>query len=310
MPSKGYTSSARVSSHPGAYIEIPATDFGVAGGTLANPGNVGSGGSLANGSIFDKITWITAEGESGPSTEGTVTVTGGPNGSITVVKPATPTNGATVLGWRVYTSSTTNTELLNAAANSTTEVQQNFVTAQGTLAGFPLTTTTVHVLILGAGQAIPLVDFSGAQAALPAIPVNTTVDYFFRVPNTGSQWKVQKTVEWMRPQGLAEPGGVLVGPMDPVAPVYPGTSQSVTASIATPVYMVIGGYLFVASATGTTAATFIGFSAFNINTFGVTTDGTVKWTCLGRRILVRCHFGNNTGGVLTPVTQEYDLFEV
>lgn len=314
MPSRGYTSSARVSSHPGAFIEIPASDFGVAGGTLGAL-SVSTSGSLATTTGRVAITWITTQGESGPSTEQTVAVTG-PTGNIVVTKPTTPTGGATVVGWRIYSSSGgAGTPLLNVAALSTLQVQQNFITAQGTLAGFPLTTATVSVLIYGAGQAEPLADFSGAQAALPPVPANTTVDYFFRVSNTGSQWKVQKSVEWMRPQGLAEPGGILVGPMDPVAPLYPGTSQVVTAvlvptSSTGPTYFVMNGVLFIASQSGTTAATFIGFAAFNTNMYGVTTDGTVKWTCLGRRILVRCHFGNNTAGVLTPATQEYDLVEI
>lgn len=314
MPSRGYTSSARVSSHPGAYVEIPAADFGVVGGGAQGVAPAiaynAAAGSLAMSTARAAITWITTQGESGPSAETTVSIAAG-SGAFTLTKPTTPTGGATVLGWRVYSSSgAAGSALLNVAANSTTQVQQNFVTAQGTLAGFPISQTTVQVLIYGAGQAEPLADFSGAQAALPSIALNTTIDYYFRVPNTNSQWKIQKSVEWMRPSGIAEPAGVLVGPMDCIAPLYPGLGASVTASIATPIYFVMNSFLFVASATGTTAAAFIGFANFNQTRYGVTTDGTVKWTCLGRASLVRCHFGNNTAASLTPATQEYDLFQV
>ena len=68
MPSTGYTSSARMSTPPGAYLEVPAAAFGVPIPGVFVASDVGSGGSLnANG--FLKITWITANGESLPSAE-------------------------------------------------------------------------------------------------------------------------------------------------------------------------------------------------------------------------------------------------
>lgn len=307
MPSKGYASSARVSNEPGGYAEVLQTDFGVQGGTLGAL-SAGTSGSLATTTARVAITWITTQGESGISSEQTVGVTG-PNGDVIVTKPTTPSGTATVLGWRVYSSSgAAGTELLQLAG-STTQAQQNFSTTQGTLAGYPLTQTTVQINVYGAGSAIPLADLSGIQPALPSVGANTTVDYFFRIPNAGGRWKIQKSVEWMRPQGLAEPGGITVGPMDVLSPLYPGTGQVVTASISAPVYFVMNQVLFVATASGTTAATFLGFSNFNQNYLGVTTDGTVKWVCLGRQILVRAHFGNASASPATPVAQEYDLFE-
>jgi hypothetical protein len=75
-----------------------------------------------------------------------------------------------------------------------------------------------------------------------------------------------------------------------------------------PVYFSMNGYLFQAVAGGTTAAAFIGFSAFNLNQFGVTTDGSVKWMCLGRQALVRAHISNSSGSAASPAAQEYDLF--
>lgn len=312
-PSRGFTSSARISSHPGAYAEILSTDFGVggSGGTAPALTPSASGGSLATTTARVAVAWITASGLTQVSLEATAAVTG-PTGSVSVVKPTTPTVGANaqpILGWTIFSSSGgAGTPLLNVAGTNPASVP--FVTTHGTIQGFALTTTPVVIQIYGTGQAEPTTDQSGNQDVLPTIAANTTVDYYFRIPNTGSQWKVQKSVEWMRPQGVAEPGGTLVGPMDCISPLYPGTGQVVTASQATPVYFVMNGFLFKAITSGTTAATFIGFSNFNTNRYGTTTDGTVVWMCFGREVLVRCHFGNNSASPVTPVAQEYDLFEV
>jgi hypothetical protein len=313
-PSRGYASSARVSNEPGAYYEILSSDFGQLsnGAVLVLAYNAGAG-SLAMGTARAAVTFITTEGETQIGVDtATVAIAAG-SGAFTITKPATPTaGGATILGYRVYSSAgAAGTELLNVAANSTTQVQVPFVTAHGILFGFPLTTASVQVLIYGAGQAVPSTDQSGIQDTLPLVLPNSTVDYYFRVPNSGNRWRIQKSVEWMRPQGIAEPGGVLVGPMDVLNPLYPGTGQPVTASQSLPVYFAMNGYLFKAVTTGTTAAPFIGFSAFNTTQFGTTTDGTVTWMCFGHQILVRCHFGNNTTtpvAGLQPAAQEYDLF--
>jgi hypothetical protein len=118
-------------AQPGsAYYPVARQDWGVlapgATGTAFGNGNltnVGSGGSLANGSFFTKITWVTALGETTPSAEGTVTVTGGPSGSVTIALGSTGSlntgaqlNAQPIIGWRIYTGSTTNTELANEAA--------------------------------------------------------------------------------------------------------------------------------------------------------------------------------------------------
>src|SRR5260370_5077002 len=160
MPSQGYTSSPRVSNAPGGYYEVFQGDWGVLGGAAPALAYNAGAGSLAMSTARCAITWITAQGETLPSVEATVAIAAA-TGAFTVTKPTTPTNGAAVIGWRVYSSSgAAGSALLNAAANSTTQVQQTFSTTQGNLAGFPLTTTAVQVLIYGAGQGEPVLDQS------------------------------------------------------------------------------------------------------------------------------------------------------
>lgn len=301
--SKGYLSSARVANAVSSYAEILQTDFGQVGGVA--PGlTAGSAGSLATTTGRVAITWITASGESLPSAEATVAVTGA-TGSISVAQPTVPTNGAVVIGWRVYSSSgAAGSPLLQTAANSTTQVQQNFTTTQGTLLGFPVATTTVVILIYGTGQAEPASDNSGNQIALPTVGANTSVDYYFEIPNSGGQWRTQKDPQFMRPQGLADPAGISLGQADVVAPLYPGTSQSVAANA----YMVMNSTLYICTVAGTTAATFIGGAAFNQAKGATTTDGTVTWSSEGKAILIRVRITNSSGSGAAALAQEYDFF--
>ena len=260
--------------------------------------NAGAG-SLAMGSAFVKLTWITKEGESLPSVEGTVVISAS-TGAATVTIPTAP---AGVIGFRVYSAGTTALEELNTSALSTTQVQQNFVTNQGTLLGFPIADTTVQILIYGTGAAVPVVDNSGIQPALPSVAANSTAIYDFVVPNTGSQWKVQKVVDFSRPDGTQETAGISIGQVDCISPVYPGTATVV----ATGAFTVLNGYLFKATVGGTTAATFIGFSKFNTTKGATTTDGTVTWTSFGKAALLRAVFSNASGSPATPVSQTYDF---
>lgn len=300
MSTKGYTSSARTSNPVGAYAEIPGSEFGVLGGAAPSVAYNAGAGSLAMGSAFVKVTWITAEGESLASAEGTVVVSAG-TGAVTITKPTTPTGA---VGWRVYSAGTTAIEQLNVVALSTTQVQQNFTTNQGVLAGFPVATTAVQVLIYGDGASVPTVDHSGVQLPLPSIAANTTADYNFVVPNTGSQWKVQKSVACMRPDGTAETAGVSLGTLDCIAPIYPGNSSS--AALGS--YIVLNQVLYVCTTAGTTAAS-IQPSTFNTAKGATTTDGAAVWTSLGRAILVRAHFINAAGSAKIPQAMEYDFFQ-
>jgi hypothetical protein len=306
-PSRGYSSSARVSNAPGAYIEILQADFGVPGGVAPVLTPSASGGSLATSTARIAITWITAQGESKASAEATASVTGA-TGSVSIAQPTPPSvvNGNTVIGWRVYSSSGgAGSALLNTAG--TVQTQVPFTTSEGVLYGFPITTTTVVLQVYGTGQAEPAVDFSGAQPALPSVPANSTVDYFFRVPNTGSQWKVQKSVSYMRPEGIADPAGLTLGPLDVTSPEYPGTGATVTAGATS--YFVMNNTLFIATVSGTTAATFIGGAAFRVPNGATVTDGSVTWLSLGKRALVRARFSNVSVTAAAPSSQEYDLFE-
>jgi hypothetical protein len=302
--SKGYLSSARVANAVSAYYEVTQADFGQLGGAAPSLAYNAGAGSLASSTARAAITWITAAGESLPSAEATVSIAAS-SGAFTITQPTVPTNGAPVIGWRVYSSSGgAGSALLNVAANSTTQAQVSFVTTQGTLQGFPVATTAVQVLIYGAGQAEPATDASGNQTAFPSVGANTSVDYFFQIPNAGSQWRVQKDPQFMRPQGIADPAGIALGQVDVVAPLYPGTSQSVTAGT----FMVMNSTLYVCTTAGTTAATFIGGAAFNQAEGATTTDGTVVWTSDGKAVLIRMRISNASATPQTPVAQEYDFF--
>lgn len=304
--SRGYNTRASVASAPSAFAIIYASDFGQVAPGLVN-GNLAynaGAGSLAMGTAFAKITWITAEGESLPSAEASVVISAA-TGAFTITQPSVPTNGATVIGWRVYSAGTTGLEALNAAANSTTQVQQNFTTARGVIAGFPVSQTTVQVKIYGAGASVPAIDGSGIQTDLPSISANSTANYFAVVPNTSSQWKVQKAVEFMNSDGTLQTSGITLNGIVCVQPVYPGTSQVVSAGT----YIVLNGYVFVAAVGGTTASTFIGFSAFSTTKYANTTDGTVTWQCLGKAALLRFQFANVSGSGAVPVAQTYELFQ-
>lgn len=326
MPSRGYTSSARVASPPSAFYEVLSTDFGLAapgangttldgGWSTSNLAYNAAGGNLGGGTAHCKITYVTAQGESKPSSDATVSISAG-SGAFTVTFPVIPsaTSGspeataAPVLGFRIYSNSSTST-LLNRTTDFDATTQAALISvacSSGTLTNvIPVSKTTAQVQTYGAGAAVPVIDQSGIQLALPVIGANTTVDYYLRVPNSGGLWEIQKSVEFMRPQGATESAGITTANMDCLAPVYPGVSTAVSLDA----YMVLNGYLFRCTASGTTAATFIGYSGFNTAKFGTTTDGTVTWTCYGKSVLIRIHFSNSSGSSASPVAQEYDFWE-
>jgi len=147
------------------------------------------------------------------------------------------------------------------------------------------------------------------QNSLPLVPAESTADYVLIVANTGSQWKTQKSVLYARPNGTTETAGIVIDGVDCIQPVYPGTSTVVTAGFNPASYMELNGYLFQATTTGTTAANFIGFSAFNLAKGATTTDGTVVWTSFGKAVIVRIRFANVSITAATPVAQEYDVWE-
>lgn len=324
VSSRGYNSSFRGALNPSAFYQVGGSDFGQpAPGTPSLAYNSGAG-SLAMSTAHVKITWITTEGESLPSAEATAAISAS-SGAFTITQPTVPSGagqGATVVGWRVYSSAAASSEELNSSALSTTQAQSTFVINKrgggtSTLTGFPIATTAVQVLIYGTGATVPTIDGSGIQTAFPSVPPNTTADYDFIVPNSGSQWKTYKPVNFQRPNGEPETAGIsLSANLDCISPLYPGATPGATTytqvTVANGVYMVMNGYLFQATQAGSqsTATTFIGWAAFNTTIGGTTTDGSVTWTCLGKAVLVRAHFANSTASAAYPQQQQYDLFEL
>jgi hypothetical protein len=301
--SKGvYNNRASVANSPSVYSPIFATDFGAPAPAAPSLAVAGVSGSLVTGSLFVEVTWVTAEGESLPSPQATQAVV--TNDRVTVTQPTVPTGQQAVIGWRVYSAATSGSEKLNAAG--TVETPASVITNQGTLSAvFPVATTAVHINVAGAGAVPPVTDNSGIQAALPLINANSGSTYYAVVPNTGSQWKVQKSVNFMCSDGIAETVGITLNHLDFIQPVYPGVNTVVAVNS----YCVLNGYLFKATTGGTTATTFIGFSNFNTTKGTTTTDGSVVWTSFGKAGLVRFAFGNVTGGSLTPAAKAYELFQ-
>lgn len=148
------------------------------------------------------------------------------------------------------------------------------------------------------------------QNPLPLVPANGTADYIFVIPNSGSQWRNQKSVQWARPLAIAETAGIAIDGCDIISPVYPGVNTAVTAGIGPTAYMSLNGYVFQATTSGTTAATFIGFSKFNTTKGATTTDGTVVWTSQGKAVLIQARFANSSATAATPVATEYDFFTI
>lgn len=149
----------------------------------------------------------------------------------------------------------------------------------------------------------------GIQNYLPLIPSESTTDYIFIIPNTGSEWKVQKSVNFARPNGTTETAGVEINTVDCIQPEYPGTSAAVLAGTTPASFFVMNGYGFQATTSGTTAATFIGFANFKTAKGATTDDGSVVWTSLGKVALIRARFANLSTSPATPASQEYDFWE-
>lgn len=289
-----------------AYYPIQVTDWGQLGGAAPSLAYNAGAGSLAMSTARCAISWITAQGESIVSTEQTVAIAAG-TGAFTITQPTVPTNGATVLGWRVYSSSGgAGTPLLNVAALSTTQAQSNIVTTQGTLLCFPVATTAVQVLIYGAGQAEPVTDFSGIQDALPSISANTTADVLVVVP---ASFDPNKEVRWSNPNtAVGDTAGVSITDMDCQRPIWIASN-----SYAQGAFIFTAGALFECTAAGTSSsnANFpTGFATVAAAQSGTVTDNGATWTYVGKqKSIVRIRFMNATGSAAIPTAQEYDLYQ-
>lgn len=90
-------------------LQIPATALPYPLGSPVAPAlAAGTGGSLPTETVYVKVTLVSQYGESTPSAESSVAVTG-PSGSVTVTGPAAVQNAT---GWNVYAASTTGVEVL------------------------------------------------------------------------------------------------------------------------------------------------------------------------------------------------------
>ena len=304
--SKYNVSQALVSNAPGAYYAIFASDFGAPVPAAPLLTYEAGSGSLATTTAYIKVTWITDDGVSLPSAVASVAVAAA-SGAVSIAEPTVPAGQNAVIGWQIYSGSTSATTVkLNTSSTSTSPAPVSIVTTEGTETGFLVATTTVLLEVYGTGAVVPVTDASGIQPGLPSVPANSAVEYYAIIPNTGSQWKQQKAITYMNADGIAETTGITLNVLNFIQPVYPGVGASVTAGA----WMVINGYLFLATTGGTTASTFIGFSNFNLKKGATTTDGTVVWTSYGKAGLARFLFSNVTaGGALTPTAREYGLFQ-
>ena len=306
-------------AQPGsAYYAVARQDWGVlapgATGTAFGNGNltnVGSGGSLANGNFFAKITWVTALGETTPSAEGTVTVTGGPSGSVTIALGSTGSlntgaqlNAQPIIGWRIYTSSTTGTELANEAAASLSVALSSITTKRGgTLLYIPIATTSATVKVLGAGAALPVVNTSGVQDPLPAITTNVTADVSVRVP---IGFNIGRPTLFARPNATADASGISVEGVDCVAPLWP-QSTAVTQGTS---YIVVQNVLWQCIVSGTTGSSIpAGFGTSANTLYATVTDNTATWQNLGRFHVLTLRFANLSGSTAQPTANEFDFWQ-
>lgn len=298
---------------------VRSTDFGVlppgTTGTAfsagANLSASASGGSLPTSTGAFQITWVTANGESLPSVEATVAVTGA-TGSVTVslasvgsTNTGAQASASPIIGWNVYSGNGSGNELLNNANAGLSITLSTQILPNGTVMTFiPIATTSVVVKLYGAGPAVPKVNFTGIQQPLPNIAANNSADMFLVSRRT---FRPDKIVSWARPRSSADAGGLLVSLMDCVAPLWP-QSTSVSAG-ATPTYIIVNSTVFVCVVAGTTAASIPAGLTTRPAKFTQVVDNGATWMSLGEAGLVRVRFSNTTGSAGQPIAQEYDLVQ-
>jgi hypothetical protein len=330
MASGKYNNRAFVSNAPGAFYRIAASDFGVATPAAATLVLETGSGSLGTGTTSVKIAWVTNEGVGLP---GAIASLATPTNTDAIEVeipslPALPNNGTQeVIGWVLYSANSTSLPAVGLLAQNTTGTTPapvSISTQQGTVTGFLVATTEVLLTAKGAGPAVAAYDATGIQPPLPSLVQDASIDYYAIVPNSGSQWKQQKNVQYMNPDGINETLGIILHQLDFIQPVYPGaadepqggsnppSSTYTQASVANGTWMVMNGYLFqaVQANTTSTAATFIGFSAFNLSKGSTTTDGNVTWLAYGKAGLARFQFSNVSSTTQSPAQRDYELFQL
>jgi hypothetical protein len=275
--------------------------------TAAKLTNNGSGGSLATSTGAFKVSFVTAIGESLASAEATISVTGGPSGSVTVSIAGltlNQTNGQPVIGWRVYSGNGSGNELANiTSAGLNGQALTSLTTQRGAVISFiPIATTSVTVQVYGTGAAAPAVDTSGIQlAALPNVAANTTGDQQIKVPVV---FNPSKLTQFLRPNATADTAGLSLDAVDIVSPIYPGTGQSVSAGVL----IVINNTLWQCTVAGTTGSSVPNFAG-STTLYGTLTDNTVTWTNLGRWHVATLRWSNAAGSAAQPAANEFDFWQ-
>jgi hypothetical protein len=308
---------SRAAQPGGAYYPVARQDWGVlapgATGTAfsagANLADQGSGGSLANGTTSFKITWVTALGESLPSAEASVTVTGGPSGSVVVslasvgsTNAGAQLNAQPIIGWNIYSCTGTGSEKLNTVAASISVALSTLTTKRGaTLTYIPIANTSATIKVVGTGASPPVVDTSGVQVALPAITTNVTADVNVRVP---VPFNPNKITLYERPNASADAAGISLDAVDCVSPIWP-QSTAVTQNTS---YVVINNVLWQCVVSGTTGSSVPNFAGTTTQ-YATLADNTATWQNLGRFHLLTLRFANLSGSTAQPTANEYDFFQ-
>ena len=119
----------------------------------------GSAGSLPTETVYVKITYVSQYGETTPSTEASVAVTG-PTGSVSVASPATQPDAT---GWNVYAADATGAEVLQNSSPLTIG-SPYVITTLATSAASPPTTDT---------SGSPWVTYAFNQALALTVDVST-----------------------------------------------------------------------------------------------------------------------------------------
>jgi hypothetical protein len=313
-------------AQPGsAYYPVARQDWGLlAPGTTGTAFSAGanlaasaSGGSLPTSTGAFKVTWVTNNGESLPSVEATVSVTGA-TGSVTVSLATmnqnngsgsgvtSQTNAAAIIGWNVYSGNGSGNELRNATSAGLTGQALSTLTlpSGATLTYIPIAVTSVIVQLYGAGAAPPVFNGSGVQQSLPNLAGSGTTDIQIKVP---VPFNIARPLLWARPNAVADAGGISLDAVDVVAPLWPQSTVISAAQVAAGFFIVIGNQLFQAIVAGTTAASVPNFAASA--KFGTVTDNTVTWLNVGRWHLITMRWSNASATPGQPVANEFDFWQ-
>lgn len=311
-------------AQPGsAYYPVARSDWGLLApgttGTAFSAGtnltNVGSGGSLATSTGAFRVAWVTQQGISLPSVEVTISVTGGPSGSVTVnLQTMNQNNGGgstntsqanaqPIIGWTVYSGNGAGNELQNiTSAGLNGQALSTLVLPNGTsILYIPIAVTSVTVQVYGTGPAPPVVNSSGIQYALPALPASGSTDIQIKVPLS---FNIARPVLFSRPNATADPAGISLAEYDVVAPLWAAS----TAFAAGAFIVADGRQLFQCIVAGNSGANVPNFSG--VAKFGTIVDGTVTWLDLGKWNLITLRFQNSSATAnLQPVANEFDFWQ-